>query len=150
MVSEKGQGQEERLRIYDVWCHVGNHGNGVGGQPPWESAIRSNSFLKLGGFLQSEKETSPVGFRMDVSLQKQWERPQGTCGVRPYHKGHTRNKKWRTQVSTTQLNHSLTLLGIYMEYSGRGVIAFSFLRNKHAEQKPPQKYPTQINSETNI
>lgn len=70
MVSEKGQGQEERLWIYNVQCHVGKHGSRVGGQPPWESAVRSNSFLKLKGFLQSEKKPSPVGFRMDVSLQK--------------------------------------------------------------------------------
>ena len=53
-------------------------------------------------------------------------------------------------VSTIQLNCSLTLLGLYIEYSGRGVIAFFFLRNKHSEQKPPHKYPTQMNSETNI
>ena len=33
-------------------------------------------------------------------------------------------------VSTIQLNCSLTLLGLYIEYSGRGVIAFFFLRNK--------------------
>ena len=39
-------------------------------------------------------------------------------------------------VSTIQLNCSLTLLGLYIEYSGRGVIAFFFLRNKHSEQKP--------------
>ena len=69
MVSEKGQGQEERMWNYNVQCHVGKQGSRVEGQPLWESAIRSNRFLKLRGFLQSAKEPSAVGFRMDGSLQ---------------------------------------------------------------------------------
>lgn len=44
MVSEKGQGQEERMWNCNVQCHVGNHGSRVEGQPPWGECNQEQQF----------------------------------------------------------------------------------------------------------